>query len=42
MIFIAVPDLVWMSEKNKKEHSDELEKVYEFLYGKNQFALDRF
>ena len=28
-------------ETNKKEHTDELEKVYEFLYGKNQFALDR-
>ena len=28
-------------EKNQNEHSDELEKVYEFLYGKNQFALDR-
>ncbi|MBK7629489.1 MAG: GIY-YIG nuclease family protein [Ignavibacteriales bacterium] len=28
-------------EKNKKDHSDELEKIYDFLYGKNQFALDR-
>lgn len=28
-------------EDNKNAHSDELEKVYEFLYGKNQFALDR-
>ena len=27
--------------KSKDEHSDELEKVYDFLYGKNQFALDR-
>ena len=28
-------------ELNKKVHSDELEKVYDFLYGRNQFALDR-
>jgi len=28
-------------ELNKKSYQDELEKVYEFLYGKNQFALDR-
>jgi DNA polymerase-3 subunit epsilon len=26
---------------NKIEHSDELNKVYDFLYGKNQFTLDR-
>ena len=26
---------------NKESYKDELEKVYEFLYGKNQFALDR-
>lgn len=26
---------------NKQLHSEELEKVYDFLYGKNQFALDR-
>ncbi|HCY75577.1 MAG TPA: hypothetical protein DHV28_06615 [Ignavibacteriales bacterium] len=26
---------------NKSKHNSELEKVYEFLYGKNQFALDR-
>ena len=29
------------SEQNKNMHSSELEKVYDFLYGKNQFALDR-
>ncbi|MCU0343639.1 MAG: exonuclease domain-containing protein [Ignavibacterium sp.] len=28
-------------ELNKETYDDELEKVYEFLYGKNQFALDR-
>jgi len=28
-------------ELNKKSYQDELEKVYEFLYGKNQFALER-
>lgn len=28
-------------EKNKIDYSDELEKVYDFLYGKNQFAVDR-
>ena len=28
-------------DKNKESYKDELEKVYEFLYGKNQFALDR-
>ncbi len=28
-------------EANKESYNDELEKVYEFLYGKNQFALDR-
>jgi DNA polymerase-3 subunit epsilon len=28
-------------EEHKTKHADELEKVYEFLYGKNQFALDR-
>lgn len=28
-------------EMNKQSYKDELEKVYEFLYGKNQFALDR-
>lgn len=28
-------------EANKNSYKDELEKVYEFLYGKNQFALDR-
>lgn len=28
-------------EKNKMEYEIELEKVYDFLYGKNQFALDR-
>ncbi|QQS38152.1 MAG: 3'-5' exoribonuclease [Ignavibacteriales bacterium] len=27
--------------KNKNIYEDELEKVYEFLYGKNQFALNR-
>ncbi len=26
---------------NKEFYKDELEKIYEFLYGKNQFALDR-
>ncbi len=29
------------TELNKYEYQDELEKVYEFLYGKNQYALDR-
>lgn len=29
------------STTNKAKHSDELEKVYDFLYGKNQYALDR-
>ncbi|HMN48305.1 MAG TPA: exonuclease domain-containing protein [Ignavibacteriaceae bacterium] len=29
------------SELNKIQYFDELEKVYDFLYGKNQFALDR-
>jgi DNA polymerase-3 subunit epsilon len=28
-------------ETNRKSYKAELEKVYEFLYGKNQFALDR-
>jgi DNA polymerase-3 subunit epsilon len=28
-------------EMNQTAYKDELEKVYEFLYGKNQFALDR-
>ena len=28
-------------ELNKETYQHELEKVYEFLYGKNQFALDR-
>ena len=28
-------------ELNKKVHSDELAKVYDFLYGRNQYALDR-
>lgn len=28
-------------EENKYLYQEELEKVYEFLYGKNQFALDR-
>lgn len=28
-------------ERNKIDYSDELEKVYHFLYGKNQFAVDR-
>ena len=28
-------------EANKESYKDELEKVYEFLYGKNQYALDR-
>jgi len=27
--------------KSKPEYFDELEKVYDFLYGKNQFALNR-
>lgn len=27
--------------KNKSDYFDELEKVYEFMYGKNQFALTR-
>jgi DNA polymerase III subunit epsilon len=27
--------------ENNRNYKDELEKVYEFLYGKNQFALDR-
>ncbi len=27
--------------KNKLNYADELEKVYEFMYGKNQFALNR-
>jgi DNA polymerase-3 subunit epsilon len=27
--------------KNKSEYFDELDKVYEFMYGKNQFALTR-
>src|SRR5574338_59875 len=26
---------------NKSSYKNELEKIYEFLYGKNQFALDR-
>jgi DNA polymerase III subunit epsilon len=29
------------TELNKNEYLDELEKVYDFLYGKNQYALDR-
>jgi DNA polymerase-3 subunit epsilon len=29
------------ADVNRKEHSSELEKVYDFLYGKNQYALDR-
>ena len=29
------------SETIKTDYTNELEKVYEFLYGKNQFALDR-
>jgi len=29
------------SDKSIQQHNDELEKVYDFLYGKNQFALDR-
>lgn len=29
------------NEINKESYEDELEKVYEFLYGKNQYALDR-
>jgi DNA polymerase-3 subunit epsilon len=29
------------NDQNKKEYDFELEKVYDFLYGKNQFALDR-
>ncbi len=29
------------NEINKESYKDELEKVYEFLYGKNQYALDR-
>jgi DNA polymerase-3 subunit epsilon len=29
------------TEVNKKEHLSELDKVYDFLYGKNQYALDR-
>ena len=29
------------STTNKAKHSDELQKVYDFLYGKNQYALDR-
>ncbi|MFZ1519968.1 MAG: exonuclease domain-containing protein [Ignavibacteriaceae bacterium] len=28
-------------DASKESYKDELEKVYEFLYGKNQFALDR-
>ena len=28
-------------EANKESYKDELENVYEFLYGKNQYALDR-
>lgn len=28
-------------QTNKYVYQDELEKVYEFLYGKNQYALDR-
>jgi len=28
-------------EAYKESYKDELEKVYEFLYGKNQYALDR-
>ena len=28
-------------DANKESYKDELEKVYDFLYGKNQFALDR-
>ncbi len=28
-------------ESNKREHFDELGKVYDFLYGRNQYALDR-
>ena len=28
-------------KKSKEEYSEELEKVYEFLYGRNQFALNR-
>ena len=27
--------------KSKKKYKEELEKVYEFLYGRNQFALNR-
>jgi DNA polymerase-3 subunit epsilon len=27
--------------KNKTDYFDELDKVYEFMYGKNQFALNR-
>ena len=27
--------------KNKASYFEELEKVYEFMYGKNQFALNR-
>lgn len=28
-------------EKNKKLYNEEMERVYDFLYGRNQFALDR-
>jgi len=28
-------------ESNRESYKDELENVYDFLYGKNQFALDR-
>ena len=30
-----------MSAKENEIYNDELEKVYEFMYGKNQFALNR-
>lgn len=29
------------SEINKKSYDEEMERVYDFLYGRNQFALDR-
>ncbi len=30
-----------VSDINKKLYEEEIERVYDFLYGKNQFALDR-